>query len=133
MTVIADTNVLIRAVVQDDAEQGRAASAVLLSADKVCIPSPCLCEFVWVLRRVYKIRPAGIERAIRTLLASDRVVADRSAIEDGLSMLASGGDFADGVIASEGRRMRGAVFVSFDKTAVSLLSSKGFAAMTPAL
>jgi predicted nucleic-acid-binding protein len=42
-----------------------------------------------------------------------------------LSILAAGGDFADGVIAYEGNWLGGETFVSFDKNAVSLLTAQG--------
>jgi predicted nucleic-acid-binding protein len=56
--VAVDTNVLVRAVVRDDAVQARAAAKVLTEADLVAVALPCLCEFVWVLRKVYKLRSA---------------------------------------------------------------------------
>ena len=52
MKITADTNVLVRALVQDDPEQAKSASALLEQAELVAIPLPVLCELVWVLRRV---------------------------------------------------------------------------------
>jgi predicted nucleic-acid-binding protein len=49
------------------------------------------------------------------------IPCDRAAVEAGLASLRAGGDFADGVIAHEGRRMGADVFVSFDRRAVALL------------
>jgi predicted nucleic-acid-binding protein len=43
-------------------------------------------------------------------------------------MLESGGDFADGIIAFEGRSAGGLVFVSFDRDAVALVEAAGFEA-----
>ncbi len=40
-------------------------------------------------------------------------------------MLEAGGDFADGVIAFEGRRLGGEIFASFDRTAVGLVTAQG--------
>jgi len=40
------------------------------------------------------------------------------------ALLEAGGDFADGVIAYEGRWLGGETFVSFDKEAVALLSAQ---------
>ena len=54
MKITADTNVLVRALVQDDPEQSRAACTVLEKAELIAIPLPVLCELVWVLRRVYR-------------------------------------------------------------------------------
>ncbi len=46
-------------------------------------------------------------------------------MEAGIKMLESGADFADGVIAYEGRWLGGETFVSFDKKAVSSLAKQG--------
>ena len=59
------------------------------------------------------------------LLDAGNVVMNRPAVEAGLSILAAGGDFADGVIAYEGNWLGGETFVSFDKKAVSLLTEQG--------
>jgi predicted nucleic acid-binding protein len=55
--ITADTNVLVRAVVRDDPKQARAAERILKSAAIVAVALPCLCEFVWVLRKVYRFSP----------------------------------------------------------------------------
>ena len=39
--------------------------------------------------------------------------------------MAEGGDFADGIIAFDGRRLGGTVFVSFDRRAVALVERNG--------
>ena len=49
--ITADTNVLLRTVLQDDKEQAAAAQALLLRATVVAIPVPVFCEFAWVLKR----------------------------------------------------------------------------------
>jgi predicted nucleic-acid-binding protein len=38
-----------------------------------------------------------------------------------------GGDFPDGVIAFEGRRLGGTVFAAFDRKAASLIAAQGHA------
>lgn len=40
-------------------------------------------------------------------------------------MMDAGGDFADGAIAFEGRRLGGEVFVTFDKQAAQLITADG--------
>ena len=128
MKVTADTNVLIRAAVQDDLDQGRRAAKVLAEADLVAVPVPVLCEFVWVLRRGYKKSATDVSDAIRRLMRSANVVMNRTAVEAGLSALEGGGDFADGVIAHEGEWLGAEEFVSFDSKAVSLLRAQGSSA-----
>ena len=66
--------------------------------------------------------------AIRVLIGGAGVVIDGPAVDAGLEALDSGGDFADAVIAHEGRRLGGEVFVSFDKEAVAMLTAKSEAA-----
>ncbi len=50
---------------------------------------------------------------------------DRPAVEAGLVVLEAGGDFADGVIAFDGRRLGGWTFASFDRKAVELVAASG--------
>lgn len=125
MKVTADTNVLVRAVVRDDPAQARIATKILVDAELIAIALPCLCEFVWVLRKVYGFPPADAATAIRALLATANVAMNRPAVEAGLSALEAGGDFADGVIDYEGNWLGGQTFVSFDKKAVRLLTAQG--------
>lgn len=108
MILIADTNVLVRALVGDDQQQSALASAAL--------------------RQAYGFADAEISGALRALIEADTVRLDRPAAEAGLALLEAGGDFADGVIAHEGQWLGGDVFVSFDRQAVALLKAQGIAA-----
>jgi len=123
--VAVDTNVLVRAVVQDDADQAKAAVALLREAEVIAVSLPCLCEFVWVLSRVYRFGQGDIAAAIEALLGAGNVAANRPAAEAGLAILRAGGDFADGLIAYEGDWLGADTFVSFDKQAVSLIAKEG--------
>ena len=125
MKIAADTNVLVRAAVQDDARQTRLAMDAMSSAEVVVLTLPALCEFVWVLSQSYRVDSQTLTRSIRNLLSSENVEADRPAVEAGLAILEAGGDFADGVIAYEGRRLGADAFVSFDRKAVRLLEAQG--------
>jgi predicted nucleic-acid-binding protein len=123
--VVVDTNVLVRAVVRDDVAQARIAAKVLMDAELIAVALPCLCEFVWVLRKLYGLQTEDIAAAIRALLAAANVQVNRPAVDAGLSVLEANGDFADGVIAYEGTWLGGETFVSFDKQAVALLTAHG--------
>jgi predicted nucleic-acid-binding protein len=125
MKITADTNVLVRAVVGDDKKQARAAAKVLKGAELIAVTLPSLCEFVWVLRRIYQFGQEDIVAALEALLNVENVAINRPAADAGLLMLKAGGDFADGLIAYEGARLGGDTFVSFDKQAVFLLSDQG--------
>lgn len=128
MKITADTNLLIRAAVQDEPHQARQAAKILREADLVAVPVPVLCEFVWVLRRGYKRSVSDVSDAIHRLMKSANVVMNRPAVEAGLSALDAGGDFADGAIAYEGGWLGAEEFVSFDSKAVSILQSHGLRA-----
>ncbi len=108
-----------------DPAQASVDAKVLTDAELIAVALPCLCEFVWVLLRVYGFQPSDAATAIRALLAAANVEVNRPAVEAGLSVLEAGGDFADGVIAYEGNWLGGEVFVSFDKKAVALLTAQG--------
>lgn len=125
MKIVADTNVLVRALVGDDESQSKLAQAELAKAEVVALALPALCELVWVLAQGYKIPAPEIADALRRLMDSQNVVVDRRAAEFGLALLEAGGDFADGVIAYEGRWLGADAFVSFDKKAVKLLQAQG--------
>jgi predicted nucleic-acid-binding protein len=125
MKITADTNVLLRAIVGDDAQQARAAIDVLADAEMVAISQQALCELVWVLDRTYGVQRAHIVEVVRGLLETQNVVVDRALAHSGLDCLEAGGDFADGVIALSGRMMGGEVFVSFDRKAVRIIMESG--------
>ncbi|MCA1934276.1 MAG: type II toxin-antitoxin system VapC family toxin [Asticcacaulis sp.] len=131
MKISVDTNILVRAVVRDDPVQGDLAAKLLTEASLIAIALPCLCEFVWVLRRVYGFGTQDIAAAIEALMSTAHVEVNRPAVEAGLAVLRAGGDFADGVIAFEGAWLGGETFVSFDHKAVALLSAQGVAARQP--
>lgn len=128
MKISVDTNVLARAVLQDDSQQGEAAANLLKNASLIAISLPCLCELVWILRRGAKLSKEDVALTLRDLLEAGSVVMNRPAVEAGLAILEAGGDFADGVIAYEGSWLGGETFVSFDKQAISLLTEQGQAA-----
>jgi predicted nucleic-acid-binding protein len=125
MKITADTNLLVRAVVGDNAQQSKAAQTALKNADVVALAIPALCELVWVLSQGYKIPTGDIAEAIRRLMNVANVVVNRPAAEAGLALLEAGRDFADGVIAYEGSWLGADAFVSFGKKAVKLIEAHG--------
>lgn len=54
-------------------------------------------------------------------------MVDAAAVEAGLAFARAGGDFADGAIAHDGRRLGGDTFASFDARANRLAAAAGFA------
>ncbi len=125
MKLTVDTNVLVRAIVQDDKKQGNIAARILKSATEIAVPLAVLCELVWVLKRIYGFPKADIAAVIIGIVATQNVNLNRPAVHAGLAVLGAGGDFADGVIAYEGRWLGGETFVSFDKDAIAILKDLG--------
>jgi len=125
LKITADTNVLVRAATLDDRMQAALATDLLRDAEVIAVTLPKLCEFAWVLGRGYNWAAPDVLGFIATLLGSPSVRVGHAAVEAGLAMLAAGGDFADGVIAFEGRRLGGEIFASFDQKAVELIKAQG--------
>jgi predicted nucleic-acid-binding protein len=128
MKITADTNLLVRAVTEDNNHQARLAQAALASADLVVLTTTALCELVWVLSHGYKKKAPQIAEAVRRLAYGGNVAVDWPATEAGLALLDAGGDFADGAICYEGSWLGAEEFLSFDKRAVRLLQRRGKAA-----
>jgi predicted nucleic-acid-binding protein len=129
--IIADTNILVRAIADDDKVQSPIAKAQLDEAELVALTLPALCEFCWVFLSGYKTSRQDLAGAIRKLISASNVKVDTQAVEAGLAFLEEGGDFADGVIAHDGQWLGGETFVSFDRGAVGLLTKHGQPAINP--
>ena len=128
MKLTVDTNVLVRTFVRDVPEQAAIAEKLLRDAQLIAVPMIVLCETAWVLKSVYKFSSSQIAMAIRALVATKNVECDHAAVDVGLALLDTGGDFTDGVIAHQGKWLGGEAFVSFDKVAVELLQKQGLSA-----
>ena len=121
MSLALDTNVLIRYLTWDDEAQARAAASVIEGGEVMTISSIVLCELAWVLKRAYRYSANEIADAIRRIVTSRNVEADRVAAEAGLRMLDRGGDFADGVIEADAVRAKSQHVVTFDSDFAQLL------------
>ena len=132
MRIAADTNLLLRAIIEDDPSQAGEAQALLGRAELIAVPIPVFCELVWTMGRQYKRSNDEIAGAIEAILGVAAVVTDRPAVEAGLAVLRSGGDFADGVIAWHGAALGATVLATFDKAAVRVLETCGLPAAEPA-
>lgn len=121
MKVAFDTNILVRLFVADDPHQVEAARGLLREAEAIALPIVALCETVWVMRKAYRISTAEIADHLELFLADERVRYDRPLASRGIALLRLGGDFADAVIAADGRRLGADRFVTFDRQAARLL------------
>jgi predicted nucleic-acid-binding protein len=110
--VAVDTNVLVRLIAQDDAAQV-ARAAKLFQREQVWIAKTVLLETEWVLRYVYGFSAKDITDALQRLAGLSAVhLEDPVAVNQALSWLDAGVDFADGLhLESCGEATR---FASFD-------------------
>ena len=118
--IAVDTNVLLRAIVRDNAEMSEAAQALLrgLSVEEpgfVC--REVLLETVWVLERVYRFTRAQIVDVLTGLFATGSLVAEDS---DGLAKAAflygqGNADFADLLILAAAERVGAMPLYTFDQ------------------
>ena len=120
-TMIAlDTNVLVRYLVDDDAEQAKAARALLegLTSERpgfVC--REVAIEVVWVLERAYRFRPAQIADVLVELIATDSIVVEAAddVARAAFSYRQGGVGFSDLMILSAVARVGAAPLHTFDR------------------
>ncbi len=90
-----DTNVLVRAIVNDDTAQSARAIALLTDHD-IYIPVTVVLELEWVLRSRYAFAPKVVAQAIAKITAlGNVVVGERAAVLAATARAAQGWDFAD--------------------------------------
>lgn len=123
--VAADTNVLVRLLTGDDANQAAAARA-WFAAGPIWIAKTVLLETAWVLGSLYGYGESAIRDAFTKLLGLKNVHAeDESAVAAALALAAQGIEFADAMHLSS--RPPDAMFVSFDKSFVRRARRAGMA------
>lgn len=120
-----DTNVIVRFVVKDDAQQSAAAArffAERTQADPAFITVVTLVETVWTLTRSYGLQPDAVARFVRGLLGSGDVVLQASdVVRRALTEVEhSNTGFADAVIALLAIDADCDYTVTFDTRAVDL-------------
>ncbi|MFI5233929.1 MAG: PIN domain-containing protein [Gemmatimonadales bacterium] len=127
--IALDTNVLVRFLVEDDAVQSRAATAVITRAGRADEPlfvsDIVLCEVVWVLSASYGAAKSEIVAAIRKLLHARQLAFQASdVLVRALEAYAAGrGDFADYLVREDARAAGCDAVLTFDK---ALLKESGF-------
>lgn len=107
-----DTNLLVRALVDDHPEQV-AVVRQLIASDSIFISRTILLETEWVLRARYKKTRDQLSAFFSALLGVDNtVVEDAEAVSHALEWYAQGADFADALhLAACGK----AVMHTFDR------------------
>lgn len=124
MMVAVDTNVLVRYVTNDDAEQARKAVGVLAGADGILVTHTVLLELEWVLRAAYDLPPETINRSLLQVLGLVNVQIEKAEqIAQALAWYEGGMDFADALhlaLATGVDR-----FLTFDQRFVKAATDQG--------
>lgn len=117
-----DTNILLRATLNDDPVQSKAAQRLLKGLGKNergLVNLPVLMEFFWVLRSRYKLPQARLAAVMRDLLGVEHIEFEALEVAGkALATYESGAaDFADMIIALRNRELGAASTVTFDARA----------------
>jgi predicted nucleic-acid-binding protein len=116
----ADTNVIVRYLVQDDPAQGRKAAtfieSVAASGEQILLANIVLCETVWVLDSAYGFDKTEIAHAMDKILQTASFAFEdkdllRTALEDYRNSKA---DFADCLIGRSHQALECDTTVTFD-------------------
>ena len=120
-----DTNVLVRSLVDDDAEQAAAARELLAAASRrepAFLCREVVVETVWVLERTYRFARARIAETLSALLAADDLVIE--AADDVAEAVAryrrGSAGFADLMILAACRRSDAQPLFTFDQQLAAL-------------
>ena len=117
-----DTNVLVRYLAQDDANQARRVDAFLSAASedgtRIHIDDIVLCEMVWILRAAYRLENATIAEALdKVMSAAIFSFDDRELLRSALLDYRQGkGDFSDYMIGRRNARAGCENTVTFDRS-----------------
>ncbi len=116
--IAVDTNVLVRALVDDPGQpaQVKAAKALIKEAAEVFIPQIVQAETVWVLETVYDLKHDDVYMVLDTLaLNSAYIIEHEQLFIEALGMFRKGkADFADYLILAAAKK-EDIALVTFDK------------------
>ena len=118
-----DTNVIVRYLTRDDAEQFAKASALIRSED-VYVCTTVLLETEWVLRRGYRFSRERIIAALGAFAGLPRVALEDAALAaKALGWMERGMDFADALHLAKAAGCE--AFVSFDQRFAAVANALG--------
>ncbi|MGI8576179.1 MAG: PIN domain-containing protein [Egibacteraceae bacterium] len=119
-----DTNVLVRYLAQDDAEQSPRATLLMESLDESnqgFVSVVALVELHWVLRRAYKVNREDAASLVRTMLdARELSVQASETVRRALARLTDEVDFSDALISEFGAAAGCVHTATFDVRATHL-------------
>lgn len=113
----ADTNVLVRLLVDDDVEQQRHAASFVRRSGSVFVSHLVVMETSWVLARVYRFARTALALALEMLLSTEGLVVERSDIvEEAIrTFRASTADFTDCLVLAVARAANELPLATFDE------------------
>jgi predicted nucleic-acid-binding protein len=117
-----DTNILLRATLDDDPVQSKAAQRLLKGLgedERGFVNLPVLMEFFWVLRSRYKLPQARLAAVMRELLGVEYIEFESLEVVGKALATYEGGtaDFADMIIALRNRELGAARTFTSDEGA----------------
>jgi predicted nucleic-acid-binding protein len=119
--IAADTNVLVRLLVEDDEREAAAARELIAAArenqEPVLVTAPVLCELEWVLESAYRATRKDIAKALQAFLDDGTFLVDgREAVVEALTHYGeTAADFSDCLIAATARRAGARTTATFDR------------------
>ena len=125
-----DTNVLVRFLVRDDADQAAAATSLIRSAvrkgEPLFVPVTVLLELEWVLRSAFGFDKPAVLQALFGLLGTFELTFEaEGAIETALAQFErSAADFSDGLHVALAQQANQSPLWTFDKAAAKLDGAK---------
>ena len=125
-----DTNVLVRFLVRDDADQAAAATSLIRSAvrkgEPLFVPVTVLLELEWVLRSAFGFDKPAVLQALFGLLGSFELAFEsEGAIEMALAQYGrSAADFSDCLHVALAQQANQSPLWTFDKAAAKLDGAK---------
>jgi len=124
-----DTNVLVRFLTADDAEQFASAEALIAQND-IHVTTTAMLETEWVLRSRYELTPAEIIEALSSLARLPRLTFERrDVVHKALDWARRGLELADALHLAASDSCE--AFVSFDRQLLRRAHRLGLAAREP--
>ncbi len=123
MRKTVDTNVLVRALVDEDSEQSRIAAKVL-TLEAVHVPVTVILETEWVLRSSYKFGRQRVCELLGSVMGLENVDMDqREMVGAAIAAHGAGFDFADAMhVNSAGNSV---AFLTFDRALLKVAAQSG--------
>lgn len=127
--IAVDTNIVLRYLVNDDAEQARRART-LVSEFRVYLSKTVLLETAWVLKSGYKLPRDEVIALLQSFCGLEAVIVESaSEVTAAFGWMAAGVDFADAMHLASGQAAES--FASFDKDFIDAAETIGLVIHRP--